>query len=324
MCIQQRAGRCLFVLFVVIWITGITGEHTFSRPADESGGQTVEINLGGPRDVKTTVHDSKNEYSVNVSFLPVNVFDEAKNQKLNRIKAEQYSQKALTRYLDKMDDGDASEGGRKVEFSYSGAAIQTLKNEDDLYSARIVIPKSGFKIIRLVEQAGPASKSEPTLKNEPAAKNEPASTRKPAPKEFDLIDRKSDSMPDAELKLEDRANEIREKSLGEMNIQSAEKTALDRLNILNEELRDKATARLDSYTTKTEPPDVDLDSYTRGIRDDIDNDINSFLEELENEKLIMKEVLSDYQEKLKDHREEINELIEEKSKEIRHTLVETR
>jgi hypothetical protein len=261
--------------------------------------------------VKTTVKDSEIEYAVDVSFLPVSVFDEAKNQRLNRMKAEQYCQKALSRYLGIGQGVDVSEGSWQIEFSYSGADIHTLKSEDDFYAARIVIPKKSFNIIHLAEQDGPVSKSEPTLKNEPALTNKPAS------KNINMIDRDDKTIGNRQLKMEEKEKDFWKRGPGEGSFKSIESASQDRLDRFNISLRDQAATRLEKFESKTDSPDVDLEAYKKEIQDDIDNEISSFLEELENEKLIMKKVLGDYQNQLRDNRKLINDLIEKRAEEIR-------
>lgn len=110
---------------------------------------TISIDLGGPRKVKAVITERDNEYSVEVSLIPVRSFDAAMNRSLTREKARSYAVQALAQHL----------GGRKRQSA-------TVKNaevaEANMVDARFLlvmrIPRNGVQLTDVTEPK-PATKS---------------------------------------------------------------------------------------------------------------------------------------------------------------------
>jgi hypothetical protein len=104
--------------------------------------------LGGPRQVVAVVRDVDDDYEVRVRMLPVTAFDEATNDRLNRLKAEHYAMQGLAKHLSRE---------KNVHFEIVGGRVVASAKDGKAYALTFRVPRKNVVLIRPDAEA-PATK----------------------------------------------------------------------------------------------------------------------------------------------------------------------
>ena len=105
--------------------------------------------LGGPRQVVAVVRDVGDDHEVRVRMLPVTAFDDVTNERLNRLKAEQYAMQGLAKHLTRE---------KNARFEISGGRVLTSAKDGKAYALTFRVPRKNVVLLRSDTEA-PATKS---------------------------------------------------------------------------------------------------------------------------------------------------------------------
>jgi len=95
--------------------------------------------LGGPRQVVAVVTAAGADHVVRVRMLAVAAFDDATNEKLNRLKAEHFALQALARHLSK---------DRKATLELSGGRVTAAAKDGKAYTLTFRVPEKNVVLVR--------------------------------------------------------------------------------------------------------------------------------------------------------------------------------
>jgi len=121
--------------------------------------EPAKVTLGGPRRVEARISTVGDDYRIEVRMLPVQAFDAAINDRLNREKARTYGLQALARFLSGKD---------AAEIVVSGVRVIEVGTEKPFFTATLVVPRGKVALVAVGQPpaqpaAGTAEKSERVL-----------------------------------------------------------------------------------------------------------------------------------------------------------------
>ena len=114
-----------------------------------SADAAVTYKLGGPRQVVAVVRDVGDDYEVRVRMSPVTAFDDATNERLNRLKAEHYAMQGLAKHLTRE---------KNVHFEITGGRVLASAKDGKAYALTFRVPRKNVVLVRPDAEA-PATKS---------------------------------------------------------------------------------------------------------------------------------------------------------------------
>jgi hypothetical protein len=128
---RRRTGLVLTYMFhsflFLAWV-GAVGDQATTTP----------INLGGPRRIKALLTTSKLEFVIKVLFLPVDCFDRATNEGLNREKGRDLALWVLARHM---------AGKESVEFIITCAQVEKTGLEGNFFFLSLRVPREGVRVL---------------------------------------------------------------------------------------------------------------------------------------------------------------------------------